>query len=464
MAERASRILGLGICGVDFLTTDITRSHFEVGGAICEMNAAVGLRPHRVADPKRDIITPMLDKLFGPGGNGRIPTAAVTGTTGKTTTVRMLTGILTASGRTVGSVTTDEILVGKEALAFGDFAGRTGAEMVFGDPRCEVAVLETARGGIIKRGIAFEHCDVAVLTNVGEDHLGEHGVETPAEMAEIKARLLRTAEKAVVLNAACPNSMKLLDQHRFPRTILVAPRAAEARVGAQLEAGGEVLRFEGKDGDRELVYLAGGERTPLLRERQVPATLKGTAGHNAENALFAAAAAIALEVPLETIRTGLKGFAADLVHSPGRLSFVEGLDFQLLVDFAHNPAQLQTVTRFIDDYAGDKRRLCLMTVPGNRTDAQILASGAAAAGHFDHYICYERRDWWRGREPGEIAELLRRGLLEAEVPESAVEAGLLQNDAIGHVLSLAGKGDFVAIFGSFARDSVPRFRAAAKGA
>lgn len=463
MAERAARVLGLGICGVDFLSTDISRSHFEIGGGICEMNAAVGLRPHRVADPKRDIITPILDKHFGAGGNGRIPIAAVTGTTGKTTTVRMLAGILSAAGKTVGSVTTDEVRVAGQVLAYGDLAGIAGAEIVLGDRRSEAAVLETARGGIIKRGTAFERCDVATLTNVGEDHLGEHGIETPEQMAQVKARLLHAAEKAVVLNADCPRSMALRDGLEAPRILLVAPSGTNRHVEAQLASGGEVLVLEGDPGAERLAYRKGKERRELLAAADIPATLRGTARHNAENALFAAASAIALEVPLEAILAGLTAFKADLEDSTGRLSLVDGLDFDLLVDFAHNAAQLETVTRFIDGYAGKKRRICLMTVPGNRMDTQIVASGAAAAGHFDHYICYERQDWWRGRKPGEIAELLRRGLNQAAVPEAAIEAGLMQDEAIGRAVSLANKGDFVAIFGSFAPASVPRFRAAVRG-
>lgn len=464
MAERAARIMGLSVAGVDFLTTDISRSHLEVGGAICEMNAAVGLRPHRVANPERDVVSPILEKVYPQGDDGCIPIAAVTGTTGKTTTVRMLAQILTQTGKTVGSVTTDEVKVAGEIVRYGDLAGFAGAEMVLGDTRCEVAVLETARGGLIKRGLAFERCDVAALTNVGEDHLGEHGVDTPEQMVRHKARLLQAAEKAVVLNANDPLVLAQRDGLRAPRILLVAPEGANDATEAHLASGGEVLLLEtARGGAAQLVLRGAGERTRLLAAKELPSTLGGAALHNAKNALFAAALAHAMEVPLKTIRQGLRAFKPDLESSPGRLTLVNGLPFELLVDFAHNAPQLRSVTRAIDGFHVNGRRICLLTVPGNRLDEHIVACGTAAAGHFDRYICYERKEWWRGRPPRQIAELLRRGLRDAKVAENAIETGLEQDAAIARAVELATPGDLVAIFGSASVVSVPQFRQAAAG-
>ncbi|MEX2409654.1 MAG: Mur ligase family protein, partial [Rhodovibrionaceae bacterium] len=462
MAERAARILGLRIAGVDFLTADISRSHFEIGGAICEVNAAVGLRPHRVANPDRDVVSPILAQTHPDGDDGRIPIAAVTGTTGKTTTVRMLARILSQAGMAVGSVTTDEVRIAGEIVAHGDLSGISGANMVLDDSRCEAAVLETARGGIIKRGLAFDYCDVACLTNVGHDHLGEHGVNSPEEMARVKRRLLRCARKAVVLNANDALCLAQREGLSAPRVILAAPDGANEACEAQLKAGGEVLLLEeDRSGKSRLVLRHGGRRSLLLTAAELPATFAGTALHNAKNALFAAAMAIAMEQPLETIREALKSFQPDLDHSPGRLSLIGGMAFELLVDFAHNPAQLATVAAFLDSRAVEGARSCLLTVPGNRLDAQIVASGAAAAGHFDRYICYEREDWLRGRKAGEIAALLRRGLRDAAVPAEKIEVGLEQGAAIQRAVELAEPGDLVAIFGSAAVVSVPQFRQAA---
>ena len=460
MAERAARVVGLRITGVDFLTPDISRSHFDVGGAICEMNASVGLRPHIVSNPDRDIISPIIEQLFPKGESGRIPIAAVTGTTGKTTTTRMLGRILTEAGLTVGTVTTDEVRVGEEVVALGDYAGVTGAEIVFNDRRCEAAVLETARGGIIKRGLAFDRCDVAALTNIGEDHLGEHGVETREQMAEYKARLLRVATKAVVLNANDPLCMAQREGLSAEQIILAAPEGANEETARHLEAGGTVLLIEARSGAvPQLVLRRGKERRALLSARELPATLGGRALYNAKNALFAAAMALAMGQPLDIIRAGLRAFTPDLTHSPGRLSLIDGLGFDLLVDFAHNAAQLKTVGAVIEDMQVKGRRLCLLTVPGNRRDADIVASGgAAAAGRFDRYICYERSDWLRGRKPGEIAGLLSRGLSDAGVPAEAVEAALEQDAAIMRAVELAESGDLVAIFGSASIVSVPLFR------
>lgn len=462
MAERAARILGLNIAGVDFLTTDISRSHFEIGGGICEMNAAVGLRPHRVGNPDRDVVSPILASTFPEGEDGRIPIAAVTGTTGKTTTVRMLTQILSQSGMAVGSVTTDEVRIAGDIVAYGDHSGISGANMVLDDSRCEVAVLETARGGIIKRGLAFAHCDVACLTNVGVDHLGEHGVNSPEDMARVKGRLLRSARKAVVLNANDALCLAQREGLTAPRVILAAPGGTNEACAAHLKAGGEVLLLEKGRGDKcQLVLRQGRHRSLLLDATELPATFAGAALHNAENALFAAAMAIAMEQPLERIRDALKSFQPNLEHSPGRLSLIDGMAFQLMVDFAHNAAQIDTVTAFLDKRSVKGVRICLLSVPGNRQDAQIVASGAAAAGHFDRYICYERSEWLRGREPGEIAALLQRGLSDAAVPAERIEAGLDQAAAIQRAVELAEPNDLLAIFGSAAVVSVPQFREAA---
>lgn len=462
MAERAARVLGLRIAGVDFLTRDISRSHFEVGGAICEMNAAVGLRPHRVADPNRDIVTPILAKAYPEGDDGRIPIAAVTGTTGKTTTVRMLSQILTQAGIAVGSVTTDETRVAGEIVAYGDLAGVSGAGIVLSDNRCETAVLETARGGIIKRGLAFDFCDVAAMTNIGEDHLGEHGIDSPQEMARVKAKLLQSARKAVVVNANDSLCLAQTEGLSVPRIILAAPKGPNAATKAHLDAGGEALLLEkDQNGKAQLVMRHGKKKTLLLAAAELPSTYNEAALHNAGNALFAAAMAIVLGQSLAVIREGLIAFKPDLEHSPGRLSLVEGLDFELLVDFAHNAAQIATVAGFLGTRRIAGQRICLLTVPGNRLDTHIAASGAAAAGHFDRYICYERRDWLRGRKPGEIAALLRRGLTDSAVPEEAIEAGLSQQAAIQRSVDLAAEGDLVAIFGSASVESVPQFQAAA---
>jgi cyanophycin synthetase len=465
MAERAARVIGLRIAGVDYLTPDISRSHLEVGGAICEINAAVGLRPHLVSNPGRDILNPILEQLFPKGESGRIPIAAVTGTTGKTTTSRMLSRILAEAGLTVGTVTTDEVRVGEEIVALGDLAGVSGAELVFADRRCDVAVLETARGGIIQRGLAFDSCDVAALTNVGEDHLGEHEVETPEQMARHKARLLHAAERAVVLNANDPLCLAQREGLRAERILLAAPEGANEATERHLEDGGEVFLLEARRGAApQLVLCRGKERTKLLSAKELPSTLGGGAPHNAKNALFAAALAHAMGQPFEAIRAGLKAFKPDLQSSPGRLSMVEGLPFALLVDFAHNAAQLETVVKVIDGMKVQGRRIGLLTVPGNRRDSDIVASGAAAAGHFDRYICYERKDWWRGRPAGQIAELLNRGLADAGIAADAIEAGLEQEAAIARAVELARPGDFVTIFGSASTTSVPQFERAVEAA
>lgn len=464
LAERAARIMDLGLVGIDFLTTDISRSHFEVGGAICEVNAAVGLGPHRAANPQRDVTSPILARAFPLGDDGRIPTAAVTGTTGKTTTARMLAAILTQSGLAVGCATTDDVRIAGELVMEGDLAGKSGADMLFGDPRVEAAVLETARGGIISKGLAFEHCDVAAITNIGPDHLGEFGVETAEHMARIKGRLLQAARKAVILNANDPLVLAQRQACSAPRVILFAPQGANDTTKAHISIGGEALILEkGKSGRMELALYGQGARKSLMAADELPSALKGAAMHNAHNALCAAALALGMDQPLENIRSALLQFKPDMRDSPGRLAFIGGLEFDLLIDFAHNPMQLGVLSRIVGAYPVTGRRICMMTVGGNRRDSHIMACGAAVAGHFDRYICYERKDLLRGRNPGEISGLLRKGMIEAGAAAASVEDGLDIFDAVERSVALAEPGDLVAVLATAWPSLVSAFQKAASG-
>lgn len=462
MAERAAQAMGMGVAGIDFITTDITRSHFEIGGAICEVNAAPGMGPHRAADPTRDVTSPILSRAFPKGEDGRIPTAAVTGTTGKTTTCRMLAAILARSGVRVGCATTDGVNVGGELVMEGDVAGRTGADLIFSDPTVEAAVLETARGGIVMRGLAFDRCDVAAITNVGPDHLGEYGIDTVEQMAAVKGRVLRAARKAVAINADDPLILPLREVCSAAREILFAANGRNPMIDAHLQAGGTALVIEeGRSGKIEIDLLHANRRDSLAIVEELPATFGGIAIHNAENALCAAALAVGMDQDLDVIRGALASFKPDMEDSPGRLSFIDGLPFGLLIDFAHNPAQLDVLTRFAGRYDTKGQRICLMTVGGNRSEAHIRACGSSVAGHFDRYLCYERQDLLRGRKRGEIAGLLRQGMIDGGVSESKIEAGLDIWDAIDHAVEHTVPGDFVVILATAWPNLVPAFRRAA---
>ena len=461
MAERVARVMGMGVVGIDFITTDIAHSHFEVGGAICEINATIGLGPHRAADIRRDVTSPILARTFPPGEDGRIPTAAVTGTTGKTTTARMLAAILAGSGLQVGCATTDGVTLGGAVLAEGDLAGRSGAEMIFANPLAEAAVLETARGGIITRGLAFDRCDAAAITNVGPDHLGEYGIDSVEQMAEIKGRVLRAARKAVAINADDPLVFAQRARCAAERTILFAARGRGAAIEAHVAEGGEALVLERREGKTALLLLRPGGEVHLADAEDLPATFAGRAMHNAENALCAAALATGMDLDPEVIRRGLAGFKPDMENSPGRLSFIDGLPFGLLIDFAHNPAQLGVLTAFLKHYEAQGRRICLMTVGGNRAEEHIAACGRSVAGAFDRYVCYEREDLLRGRPRGEIAGLLRQGMIEGGVPAAAIDAGLDIWAAVDRSVELAAPGDLVVILATAWPSLVPAFQAAA---
>jgi cyanophycin synthetase len=241
LAIRAAQAIGLTVAGIDFITPDIARSWRDVGGAICEVNASVGLRPHWIADSSRDVVGPILESIFTPDDDGRIPTALITGSNGKTTTARMLDHILREEGHVVGTATTDGVTIDGETVAEGDVAGPSGASIVLRDPTVSAAVLETARGGILKRGIYLDRCEVSALLNVQQEQVGIDGIETLDDMARLKRKVIETARRAFVLNAQDPLCMAISRSLPVARTILFSLEASAEDALAHLRAGGTVV-------------------------------------------------------------------------------------------------------------------------------------------------------------------------------------------------------------------------------
>jgi len=448
MAVRAAQAIGLDVAGVDFLTTDISRSYKETGGAICEVNAAPGFRMHVAPSDgqSRDVAGPVIDMLFPPGSPSRLPIAAITGTNGKTTTARMLAHIHKMAGSQVGLTTTDGVYIDGRLTVEGDMTGPVAARMVLRDPSVDVAVLETARGGLLKRGMGTRRVDVGACLNVASDHLGLRGVNTLEELAHVKRTVVEVARGTAVLNADDALCLKMADYTQADYVCYVTMNPTHPLVKAHIQAGGRAAVLEqGITGHMITLYDAG-SHIPLLFTQQIPATLDGRAMHNVQNALFAAAMAYSMDVALDDIRHGLQTFDSNFFQVPGRMNICDDHPFKVILDYGHNPAAVRTMVDLAERLAPESRRLCVLASPGDRRDEDMLEIGEAAAGHFDTYICRDD-DHLRGREPGEAAGLIRKGLLAGGADRDAIQLVLDEQEAVRTALERARPGDLVLVFG-----------------
>ncbi|HEV7514759.1 MAG TPA: cyanophycin synthetase [Thermoanaerobaculia bacterium] len=449
MAERAARAIGLDVAGVDFLSPDISRSYREVGGAIVELNAGPGLRMH--LDPSeglpRDVAGSIIEMLFPRGRPARIPLAAITGTNGKTTTTRMVGHILTQAGFHVGMATTDGVYIDGVRIAEGDLTGPWSSRLVLRDPTVDAAVLETARGGIVRAGLGWRKCNVGAVLNVAADHLGLGGIDDLDELARVKQIVVEVARDYCVLNADDPRVAQMAAMSPG-QPIYVSLEPPRGRVRRHVRSRGKAVVLEaGKGGDRLITFHDGGKEIPLLWVRQIPASLAGSALHNVQNAMFAAAVAHGLGVSLEVIRQGLRTFRMDFEATPGRLNFYDRHPFKVLLDYAHNAHGMEAIARTAANLAVAGRRLAVIASPGDRRDEDALALDRAAAPVFDLFVLREDDDL-RGRAPGETGELLRQGLLAAGVGRERILPEVLGEAAsIDRALHLARPGDLVVIFG-----------------
>ncbi|MDX2193271.1 MAG: cyanophycin synthetase [Gemmatimonadales bacterium] len=447
MAVRAIRAIGLDVGGVDFLTPDITESYRDVGGAICEVNAAPGFRMHLApsAGKPRDVAGPVLEMLFPPGTPSRIPIAAVTGTNGKTTTARMLAHIHKLAGRTVGLTTTDGVYINGQLTVKGDMTGPVAARMVLMDPAVDCAVLETARGGLLRAGMGMRQVDVGAVLNVRSDHLGQKGIETLEQLARVKRIVVETAQDTAVLNADDPLVLRMAD-HTPARTICyVTTNPAHPLVREHIAHGGRgVVLEQGIKGAMITVYDRGAH-IPLLWTHLIPCTLEGRALHNVQNAMFAAAMAFSMGVKLEEIRHGLRTFQTSFFQAPGRMNVFDEHPFKVIVDYGHNAHAVGAMCDLVGklDVAG--RRIVVLAAPGDRRDEDIQELAATAAGHFDLYLC-RRDDRPRGRGEEEVPRLLERGLVAHGVPADRIRVIPSEEAATLAALELGEPGDLVLLF------------------
>jgi cyanophycin synthetase len=448
MAVRAVQSVDLDVGGVDFLTQDITQSYKDVGGAIVEINAAPGFRMH-VAPSEgepRDVSGKVMEMLFPPGTPSRIPIASITGTNGKTTTSRMLSHILKTAGHTVGMTSTDGVYIDGRLSVKGDMTGPTSAHIVLRDPTVDVAVLETARGGLLRAGLGYRRCDVAACLNVASDHLGLKGINTLEQLAELKRIPIEVARNTAVLDADDEYCLRMADYTQADHLCYVTMNPAHSLVKEHIRAGGRAMVLEqGISGDMITLY-DNGTHYQLLWTHLIPATMEGKATHNVQNAMFAAALAFGMGKSLEDIRHGLRTFDTTIFQAPGRMNVFDELPFRVILDYGHNAAAIKSISQLVDRLDVGGRRMCVLAAPGDRRDEDILAIARAAAGHYDHYIC-KADDNRRGRGEDEVPQMLRSQLLEEGVKEENIQVIPGEPTAVKISLEMAQEGDLVMIFG-----------------
>lgn len=439
--ERIARLIGLDICGIDIIASDLTSPLNENGGGVIEVNAAPGFRMH--LDPAeglpRNVAEPVIDMLYPPGSSARIPILAVTGTNGKTTTTRLLAHIMKQTGSIVGFNTTDGIYIQNELMVTGDCTGPISAEFILKDPTVDVAVLECARGGLLRSGLGFHNCDVAIVTNVGGDHLGLGGIDTIQKLAKVKSVVPRTVFKNgyAILNADdelsyqmreeldCNIALISLDENN-PR---IKKHVQKNRLSAVYENG-------------FITIMKGSWKIRILKVSDVPITFNGAAEFNIQNVLGAVMAAYVSDVAIDNIRVALQTFIPSPAMTPGRMNVFNFSNFRVMLDYAHNTHGMRAIGKFVAATPAE-RKIGIIAGVGDRRDEDTIELGEEAARAFDEIIIRQDKNL-RGRTSDEIVALLREGIDKVDATKKTTVI-LDEVTAIDFAISSAQNGDFITI-------------------
>ncbi|HEV7591490.1 MAG TPA: cyanophycin synthetase [Longimicrobium sp.] len=441
--EMAAGIVGLDIAGIDVLSPDISVPFRENGAVIIEVNAAPGLRMHTHPSEgtPRNVGAPIVDMLYPLGDTATIPVIAVTGTNGKTTTTRLLAHLFRQTGKTVGFTTTDGVYIQNRLVMEGDMTGPFSANIILSNPTVDVAVLETARGGILRAGLGWDECDVGVVLNVTADHLGLRGINTVEQLAEVKAVIPAVVKREghAVLNADDPLVYGMRDRTTADIVFFsTLPEGGNPHFEEHLARGGIGARIE----DGTFVIRRGRLKIPIARVGEVPLMVGGAARFQQGNILAAIATAYVQGVRYDTIRGGLLSFFPSPSMTPGRLNLLRVGEARVLVDYAHNPAAVQGLMEMVADLPA-RRRIAVVSAPGDRRDEDIRAV-AAFCGGLDRVIVKEDDDR-RGRRAGEIAALLVEGLRAAGLHGDQIEVLPTEAAAVERSLEVIGDGDLLVI-------------------
>ncbi len=438
----ASKLIGLDIAGIDLVIEDIEASYREKNGHIIEVNAAPGIRMHHFPSvgKARNVGKAIVEQVL-PSGNGRIPIIAITGTNGKTTTTRMISKMLTDQQLLVGMASTDGIYINQKLWVKGDTTGPESARTILRHPDVQVAVLETARGGILRAGLGYEYADVAVITNVSNDHLGQYGIETLEDIAHVKSVVAEVVRphSYVILNADDPYVVRMSKRTKG-RVILFSTEKDNIHVRKHLGVGGTAVFVR-----RGMILLCqGSQSSRICSVKQIPATLEGKAKHNIQNALASVAAGWALGLSAMTIRNSLQGFTSNAEHNRGRLNLYELNGVRVFIDYAHNAAGIQEIAKTLKHFKTGSLVGCI-TVPGDRPDDSVREVGRVAAKGFKRLIIREDADL-RGRKPGEIAQLLYDEAVQSGMDSNKIGVVLPEIEAFRKGLDSCIPGDIFVMF------------------
>jgi len=450
MCERIARIIGLDICGIDIMAPDLSTPISENGGAVLEVNAAPGFRMH--LDPTegigRNVAEPVIDMLYPPGTSARIPIIAVSGTNGKTTTTRMMAHICKQIGHKVGYTTTDGVYIQNELMVRGDCTGPVSAEFVLKDPSVDFAVLECARGGILRAGLGFHNCDIAIVTNIAADHLGLQGIDTIEQLARVKSVVPRSVlpEGYAILNAdddlvyemrkdvECKVAFFSLDENN-PR---IKEHCKEGGIATVLENG-------------FITILKGEWKIRVDKVTNIPITFGGKAEFNIANTLPVVLASFLRNFKLEDIRLALQTFIPSPAQTPGRMNLFHFNNFTVMVDYAHNTAGLHALGKFITKVESP-RKVGVVAGVGDRSDEDTISLGVEAAHLFDEIVIRQDRNL-RGRSGQEIIDLITKGIHSVD-PNKKVTPIPNEIEAINYVMDNATKDSFIVICSDVVPDAL----------
>ena len=470
IAEEAARVIGLDVAGIDFLTPDISKPVRETGGAIVEVNAAPGFRMHThptEGDPQY-VAKPVIDMLFPPGSPSRIPIISVTGSNGKTTTVRMIAHILKGMGHKVGMTSTDGIYIDERLVKRADASGPKSAQMVLQNPRVDLAVFEVARGGILREGLGYDRNDVAVVTNVTGDHLGLKDVHSIKQLAAVKRVVVEAVPRSgfAVLNAD-DELVADMRKHSSGSVIFFSMQEDNDLVERFVRRGGKAVVLQSSPRGEMMVIREGRRTMPIGWVHQLPATFEGRARMMVANALAAAAAAHAAGAHLHDIRAGLRSFNTSIYQAPGRLNLFDLNGVKVLIDYAHNAHGLETVGDFVNRMTASapsfapgspswsaNLKVAVIATPGDRRDEDMRELGRVAARYFDDIVIREDKNP-RGRKRGETAQHILEGVEEAMRAGHRVgnvEIVLDEMQAARRALSRARPGDLVVLCVDYATE------------
>ena len=439
MAERISKIIDLDICGIDIMTTDISKPISETGGAVLEVNAGPGFRMHLAPTTglPRNVAAPVIDKLFPKGNTGRIPIVAITGTNGKTTTTRLLAHIAKMNGYRVGYTTSDGVYIQNRLLMTGDCTGPSSAEFVLKDPTVNFAVLESARGGLLRAGLGFEKCDVAIVTNVAADHLGLKGIHTIEQLAKVKGVVPETVlpDGYAILNADDDLVFKMRRNIEC-NLALFSMDENNPHIKALQRKGGITAVYE-----NGFVTICRGEwKMRVMLAKDIPLTYGGKAKFMIQNVLPAILAANIQGISIEDMKAALETFIPSASQTPGRLNLFKFNNFSILLDYAHNPAGMRALQKFTDELEATVK-VGIIAGIGDRREEDNNEMGAIAADMFDEIIIRQDKRL-RGKTEEELIKMLDDGIKKRD-PNKKTLIIPSEKEAITYAVKNAKKGSLI---------------------